>query len=192
MRTSAAVVVLLATPTAYCAARIEGWSAHEIVNMSRGAINEERAQSLQYRINMENILVAKALERPSLGWGRWNRSRVFDEEGNDVTVTDGLWIIILGTTGFIGLVAAALVFALPALAILRRFPGVVWQDRRLAPAVALTMVLLLAAIDQLLNAMMTPMWPTLAGGLSTFALLAGAVQRGALARRRRKATVVQS
>ena len=192
MRTPVAIIVLLAIPTAYCAARIGGWSGRDLVTMSQGMINEDRAQSLQYRIRNEDMLVAKALERPWLGWGRWNRSRVFDDEGNDISVTDGLWIIMLGSTGFVGLVAEVLLFALPALALLRRFPGVVWRDPRLAPAVALTVALLLAAVDQLLNAMMTPLLPVVAGALSAFVLRVGSTRDRTPTRRQRHATLARS
>ena len=138
------------------------------------------------------MLVAKALERPWLGWGRWNRSRVFDDEGNDISVTDGLWIIMLGSTGFVGLVAEVLFFSLPAVALLRRFPGVLWRDPRLAPAVALTVALLLAAVDQLLNAMMTPLLPVVAGALSAFALRVATTRNRTPTTRQRQVTVARS
>jgi hypothetical protein len=43
-------------------------------------------------------------QRPFLGWGGYGRNRIFDEEGRDVSVTDGLWIILLGELGAVGFV----------------------------------------------------------------------------------------
>jgi len=67
------------------------------------SIDAERAQSLEYRFNNEDILLEKAYKRKAFGWGSWGRNRVYDPEtGEDISVTDGLWIIILGTYGFMG------------------------------------------------------------------------------------------
>ena len=37
-----------------------------------------------------------ALDRPVFGWGGWGRSRLHDDQGRDVSVTDGLCIISAG------------------------------------------------------------------------------------------------
>ena len=41
-------------------------------------------------------------QRPVFGWGGYGRSRIRDEEGEDITIADGLWIIVLGTSGWVG------------------------------------------------------------------------------------------
>jgi hypothetical protein len=43
------------------------------------AVNEERAQSLETRFDQEGSLLKHASERFFLGWGRFGRSRVYDE-----------------------------------------------------------------------------------------------------------------
>ena len=45
------------------------------------------------------MLAAKAMRRPVFGWGGWGRSRVHDEWGTDLSITDGLWIIQFGQLG---------------------------------------------------------------------------------------------
>lgn len=62
----------------------------------------ERAQSFQFRLDNEDALLARALEKPVFGWGGWGRSRIYDEFGEEVSVTDGLWIIIIGAQGWVG------------------------------------------------------------------------------------------
>ena len=58
---------------------------------------EDRANSLGLRFRMEDLLMAKANERPLFGWGGSGRSRVYDPiTGNDVTISDGAWIIFFG------------------------------------------------------------------------------------------------
>lgn len=61
--------------------------------------SQDRAGSLQFRFDNEDKLLAKALERPVFGWGGWGRGRVFNEEGRDTSVTDGLWVIFMGAGG---------------------------------------------------------------------------------------------
>jgi hypothetical protein len=120
----------------------------------------------------EDMLIAKALRRPWMGWGRFGRSRVYDEAGADVVITDGMWIVRLGMNGLVGLLATWLVLTLPALALLRMFPARKWSDPRLAPAAVLAVSALLWAIDDLSNAMMAPVFPAMAGAVIAFCFLA--------------------
>jgi hypothetical protein len=165
------VLVLMLLPPAYSAARIGGWNGNDLVSLSRSWIDSERADSLKFRLDQENALIERAMERPGLGWGGWGRSRLFDEEGRDISVTDGMWIITLGVSGLVGLVALGLLLALPVLALLRRFPARYWGDPRIAAAVSMGVTLLLWATDNLLNAMTTPLAAAMAGALVTFSLV---------------------
>ena len=72
-----------------------------IVNLASLA-SEERAASLQFRVDHENELLHRVALKPWVGWGPWGRERVFDEDGRDLTVSDGRWIQTLGQTGWIG------------------------------------------------------------------------------------------
>lgn len=67
------------------------------------SIDKDRAQSLEFRLRNEDSLLARAFERPWFGWGRYGRSRVYDETtGKDLSVTDGRWIIDIGQFGLFG------------------------------------------------------------------------------------------
>lgn len=76
-----------------------------IVEIAKSA-NQERAESLEYRLNNEDMLLRRALERPLFGWGRFGRSRIYDPNtGKDISVTDGRWVIVIGQFGLIGFLA---------------------------------------------------------------------------------------
>lgn len=66
---------------------------------------EERLQSMQFRLDNELSLVLRAKERMAFGWGGYERERIFDELGRNVSVQDGAWIIVLGLRGMVGFVS---------------------------------------------------------------------------------------
>lgn len=161
------VLALVLLPPAFTAARIAGWDAKQLVEAA-GLIDEDRAQSISFRIANEQLLVNKALQRPWLGWGRFGRSRVHDEEGTDISVTDSFWVIALGVTGELGLIAFGLLLLLPVLLLLRRFPARSWSHPVVAPAAALALGTVLWVVDCLLNSMTTPIFPAICGSTVTF------------------------
>ncbi|WP_157132084.1 hypothetical protein [Roseobacter sp. AzwK-3b] len=81
------------------------------------SINPARAQSLNYRLNNEDILLAKASQKPLFGWGGWGRGRVYNESGQDISTTDGYWIIIKGTYGWFGYLGRFGLLCLPLIII---------------------------------------------------------------------------
>jgi len=65
------------------------------------SIDVQRADSLAYRFRNEDILLAKAEEKPFLGWSGYGRARVYNSDGQDISVTDGYWVIIFGNGGWL-------------------------------------------------------------------------------------------
>ncbi|MGC3940440.1 hypothetical protein ACOTTU_21780 [Roseobacter sp. EG26] len=63
-------------------------------------INPNRAASFMTRLENEELLLERAREKPVFGWGGWGRQRIFDEFGNNLSVTDGSWVIELGAGGW--------------------------------------------------------------------------------------------
>ncbi|HET9552877.1 MAG TPA: hypothetical protein VFP50_07905 [Anaeromyxobacteraceae bacterium] len=184
LRTTALVVALALVPPAYCAARLTGWAGDRLVAAATDAAGADRAESLEFRLLNEDMLIAKALQHPWLGWGRAGGGfRVYDERGRDISITDGLWIITLGVLGVGGLAALGLVLLLPPWLLVRAFPGRHWGDRRLAPATALAVAMLMGAVDSLLNAEVVLVFPVLGGALASFSLL---VKEARAHRRRRR------
>lgn len=129
-------------------------------------IDEDRAGSIQFRFDNEHLLTEKAMERPMLGWGGWGRNRVYDENDNDITVTDGFWVITLGQTGIIGLTAAFMTMLLPVFWLLRRHDAETLVSYEYAAATGLATVLCMYAMDCLPNAMLSPIYVMAAGGLT--------------------------
>jgi len=170
LRSSALALALLLVPASYCTARVAGWSGEGLVDLIASLINEERADSLEFRMRNENLMVEKAMQQPWLGWGRWGRFFVYDERGRDISVPDGLWIITLGSAGLLGLTSLGLLLAAPVFLLLRRFPARHWTNPRLAPAAALAVVIMLWAVDEILNAFVSPVFVVMAGALATLAL----------------------
>ena len=77
----------------YCGVRTVGlWDGHSAVALTKSIVGEDRAGSLEFRLDNEDMLIARAMQRPLFGWGGWGRARVHDEDGKDISVTDGLWI----------------------------------------------------------------------------------------------------
>ncbi|CUH64603.1 Lipid A core-O-antigen ligase [Thalassovita gelatinovora] len=132
-------------------------------------IDAERAGSLQFRLENENILLDRALERPIFGWGSWGRNHILDPvTGRIMTVTDGLWVITLGVYGWVGFFAQFLLMTSPILLLWTKYRN----DRTaLIPPYVAGMCLLLAVniLDLMPNATLTPITWLMAGALLGYA-----------------------
>src|SRR5262249_15877679 len=111
-------VVLVAITLAYPMLRTEDLVPTTFVVDAAGAVDADRAASLKVRFDNGKMGVGRGGERIWLGWGRWGRNRIYSEEdaGKDMSITDGRWIITLGTFGLFGFFAE---FGLLALSVLR-------------------------------------------------------------------------
>ncbi|MFW5652869.1 MAG: O-antigen ligase family protein [Planctomycetota bacterium] len=166
------VGVIAIAPT-YMALRTTSlWQGEVVVPAVATLIHPNRARSLEYRLEAEELLVDRAMERPLLGWGGWGRHRVVSEEGYDLATTDGQWIIQFGKHGFFGLIAWAGVLLIPPLLVARRLPSSTWRHPLVAPTIALATIVSLYAVDSLLNAMPNPLFVLTTGGLAACALTA--------------------
>ncbi len=128
-------------------------------------ISEERAGSLAYRFRHEEALLERANERPLFGWGVWGRNRIYDENtGRDLSVTDGVWIIQIGSFGWVGFLAFFGLMAWPILQI--------WiHAGRLQPTIvtsALVLMLSVNMIELLPNSTMPPLTWLMAGAIAGY------------------------
>jgi hypothetical protein len=142
------------------------WTGEWAIQQAEQLFGEERAKSFALRVHSENLLAEKAMERPWFGWGRWNRNRVIDDRGRDRAPTDGLWIIMLGQGGIVGLAALTLVILLPTLLVWKRCPLRLWSHPGVAATAAIAVLLVLHMIDNLLNAMLDPVFILALGSLA--------------------------
>lgn len=125
------------------------------------AIDPVRAGSLQYRFDNEDMLLEHARERSLFGWGGWSRNRVFNEAGEDITVTDGAWIIEMGTKGWVGYLAKFGFLGLPVILL-------AFNSRRYGVSsvtVVIALVLTAALVDLIPNGFLSPVTLLLAGAL---------------------------
>ena len=131
------------------------WVADSVASYS-----QERSGSFQTRIDNENALLAKAGQKALFGWGGYGRNRVYDEfTGRDTSITDGTWIIIVGTYGWVGYIAAFGLLCIPMFANL-------FRREKLKPATAaLSLLLAVNLLDLLPNSSLTPLTWLIAGSL---------------------------
>jgi len=123
-------------------------------------LDPQRAQSLEFRFDNEEVLLQHAAERMMLGWSGWGRNLVYDPiSGRAVTITDGRWIIVMGSGGIAGYLAEFGLLVLPIFAALRRAGSCP------PPVAALTLIHAAALVDLLPNGTLTPLSWLLAGSL---------------------------
>ncbi len=127
-------------------------------------VSQERANSLDFRFDNEDILFERAQQKPLFGWGSWGRNHILDPvSGFLLTVTDGRWIITFGVFGWLGYIAEFGLLTLPLLMLWRQAtrPGAK------IPVLVGPMALLLAInlVDLIPNATLTPLTWLIAGAL---------------------------
>jgi hypothetical protein len=138
----------------------------QMVGALTRVVGAERADSLAFRLQNEELLGDRARQAMVFGWGGWNRSRVFDEYGKDKTITDSLWIIAFGERGLFGLTSLMVTLLLPVVVFCTRFRPSSWGLVQVAPAAGLTVALAMYALDCVMNAMVNPIFIVLGGGIN--------------------------
>ncbi|SFU12561.1 O-antigen ligase family protein [Sedimentitalea nanhaiensis] len=126
------------------------------------SISPERAASFMTRVVNEDRLLAKAQQRPWFGWGLWGRSRISDPiTGVDITIVDGLWIGMLGASGWVGYLSNFGLLCLPIILLFRHLRR---YDIGMESSI-LALVLAANLIDLLPNSGLTPVTWVVAGAL---------------------------
>ena len=164
------LVILMCLPVLYVGTRAtDVWSAEGLINWAK-KISTDRAASLEYRIDNEDILSEKAREKPILGWGGWGRSRVYDKTGEDISITDGMWIIVFGQYGIVGVLALLAMMIQPLGIVLSRYYIYQWCEPNVFIAVTFGAIIGVYMIDNLFNGMYNPLFIVLIGSASGLAL----------------------
>ena len=166
LRSAILVGLLFLIPPTYIAVRTtQSWDGTQAVKAVQ-SVSEERAYSLGTRFHNEDMLIARAFEKPVMGWGRWGDHRVLDDVGKDISITDGFWIITFGRYGLVGLISAFTAIMFMSVRIWQHCRGATWTQPHLAPAVAMAVVLLMFSIDCLPNSMVNPIFLLCAGAIA--------------------------
>lgn len=160
--------VALATPL-FLGGRIGGvWDGRGLVDLTTAVAGDDRAESLNFRLNNEDQLLSKAMERPAFGWGGWGRNRVYNDQGRDTSVTDGLWIILLGTNGLVGLGSFVALMSLPP--VVYAVSRIRTDHARVPVFECASVVVILFLMDCIPNAMINPFFIAVCGGMSTIVM----------------------
>lgn len=171
------VVLMLLVVTYPFLRATQVFPATELVELA-GKYSVDRAESLAFRFDNEDILIERAQPRKWFGWGGYNRNRVYDERGKEISVTDGEWIIRYGFRGTVGFIGSFGMLLWPIVASYRRRRR--YADPQ-AAGVGDTMALLVAinAIDMLPNGLFTVLPYVFAGALAGFTEGTVAEEQGA-------------
>jgi hypothetical protein len=173
------LVVLVAFPQLFVASRVSGLVNRATLQSAFSFLPEDRGESLDYRAKNEDVLVEKALKRPLFGWGGWGRSRIVNEEGDDVSIVDSIWVLILGKNGLVGLVALMGLLLVGPATFLARTPTRAWTRHETVPAFCFALIATFFAIDCTLNALINPVMLMAIGGIVGFRPAAAPAVRSA-------------
>jgi hypothetical protein len=158
----------------YPVLRYHGWVPGQVISSTAGSISADRSASFQTRYENEGKLLFKANQKPLFGWGTWGRNRVFDKfTGQDISITDGGWIIQFGMFGWLGYLSLFGLIATSLWSVCRTIGDKVTPESVTLGGLAL--VAGIYVIDQIPNA----------NPLSLIFLLSGSIAARATATRRR-------
>lgn len=157
-------VVLAAIAIAYPMLRIYDVVPTRQILEIAATFNQERAESLKVRFDQEQQLLSHASERFWFGWGRYGRSRVYDQDGKDISITDGQWIVTFGQFGFFGFIAQFGLLTFPVFLAARTL-NLTRHQREASFLCCLALIVALTVVEQLPNASLNSWSWLLAGAL---------------------------
>lgn len=160
-------VVLACIVAAYPVMRAtETFPRKEIVDFAAQA-SQDRAASLDFRFENEEMLLTKALERPWFGWGGFARAHVYDERGINISVVDGAWIGLVSSYGIVGFVARFGLLLIPIFMARRTMKRLSGSDQALLSGISL--ITIVYVVDLLPNGMFNELPMFLAGTVTGLA-----------------------
>ena len=168
-KSSLPIRLLLLLIPFYILLRISGGlSGVDVEAMASRVFDAERTGSLTIRLLQEDLFVEKALQRPILGWGGYNRGWPVDEETGKMQIgmIDSLWLITFSSRGFIGIFSMfAMMLIGPWLALQAIQQQKYSTDLFQIEPVLLSLIVILFLIDCLMNGMINPVFILVSGAL---------------------------
>ena len=187
-KTALPLYALILVAPVYMVARTSGAvDGTKFVEWATDIFGPNRAQSLETRMKSENVLTAHAMNRALFGYGRFTPGSDTPawmprdpETGRRAAIPDGMWVITMSVNGLVGLISLTTAILLPPLLLRKRVPPRWWAHPMAAPAAACAVLLVLHMCDNLLNAMVNPIFICAIGGLSALGtqVTQPALQRG--------------
>jgi hypothetical protein len=161
------LMVLALIVVSYPISRVTNVFPTQALLSAAGTMGKDRAESLQFRFDNEDILVAKGSERPLFGWGGFSRERVYDAEtGKDIVVQDGYWIALFGTHGTVGFVCFFALLLWPIYQAARNMKRITSRSDRTLLA-GLGFIVAVCAVNMLPNMSLPNLPLFFAAGLAT-------------------------
>jgi hypothetical protein len=165
------ILLMISIVTYLTVASTGNFNGDQLVSLTTNITGSQRAESLKFRFDNEELLGERARERILFGWGGWGRNRIYTEnragELESISVTDSLWIITFGVNGLFGLITLITSLLLPVFYFAAiSYPAKTWFHPQVASAAVLGISLTLFVVDCLLNAMFNPIFPLISGALS--------------------------
>ncbi|GAB1360923.1 hypothetical protein MASR1M32_01590 [Rhodobacter sp.] len=129
------------------------------------SLSADRAWSLQFRFENEEVLLSRAEERPWFGWGGYARNFTHNPvNGQILNIADGAWIIQIGTYGWLGYLAEFGLLCLPLWLLGRE--ALAQRSAAFTPEVAgLALIFAFNMLDLLPNGTLVPLSWLIAGAL---------------------------
>jgi hypothetical protein len=159
------IAVLLAT-VVFLYPALRGANLFPITELlqAAGEVAADREQSLLFRFENEDQLLAKARQRIVFGWGEYGRNQQYDEFGQPASVTDGYWIILMGVSGAVGFFCQFGLLLIPIFLTRRRLRAI--RDKDDAALIAgLSLIVAIIGVDLLPNGLWSSYPYLLAGAL---------------------------
>jgi hypothetical protein len=158
------ILIAMATLTYPALRQAELIPLEQILEVAE-SVSGERAQSFEFRLDNEDQLLRRALQKPLTGWGAWARDRIYNDRGENVSISEGLWILTLGAWGWIGYVGLFGLLTLPLISL------PITSRRKEIPVETMALALICAGnlIYLIPNATLTPVCLLCFGALAGFA-----------------------
>ncbi len=167
LRTRAVLMFMLAIPPCYVSLRtVGGWDAGLLRDVAM-VVAPQRIESFEQRLGSEDVCWKWVQAFPVFGGGRLVAIMDGRNDAGFRFIPDGLWLIALGKNGIFGLAAMLSCLLLPAALYIARHKESELYGMPLAGATIMATVLVLYTLDNLLNAMVNPIYLLGAGGLAT-------------------------
>lgn len=164
------LVGLALIPFLWAGARTMGALPAATITEATSLVSAERAHSLNFRLQSEDRLTEHTLDHPLLGWSTRGFNKVQDDFGEVArpTIADGQWLIAFAAYGIVGVLAMLFLHLVPTLVALRYAPPWRWASEPMTfVAGALGMVIAMISLDNIFNAMASPLFMVAAAALPT-------------------------
>ncbi len=107
------VLIVAAYPTSRM---LDLFPVEAVIDAAKGTMGPDRAQSLEFRFDNEDLVLSKGSQKLWFGWGGFARDHVYDPYlGKDMVIQDGHWIVVFGHLGLWGFICTFSLILIPIL-----------------------------------------------------------------------------